>query len=238
MLLHHMRTILTFSICLLAVAMSSSQDEIKQSSYEISMMPHVGTLIGGKGSKKSLLSVGYGIEIGYKKPMGKKLEFQAGFNFLKTTLKQRFNNFRWPDDQENGMWIPWKSHEQYEARFYTLGLTLGTNVKLGNEQNYWAINGLASARKIINPLDKVIINESGQFTVHDVIATTIAETQFIISSGISYNFSIGAKNNQMSIGPLIDYSLTSLLTEKRALLIWSYEGGKPVIIHFKITYSL
>ena len=229
-----MRKLLTFTIWLFAITFLSSQVEVKKIEYGISLLPHFGTLMGGEGRSKSLLSFGYGIEPGLRVSIAKNLQLHAGLNFQKTKLAQRFNNFQWPDDNENGQWVPWKSHEQYEVEYYTLGFTAGANLKLSQTPNYWAITAAGAVRQVFNEMDKLIINESGNPREYnsDEIDTELNKTQLFIGGGFSYN------GSRFSVGPLIEYGLTDLLAENRGTAIWSFEGGRPVIIYLRVSYFI
>lgn len=227
-----MKNILTLSLCIIFVTVASSQKEFNKAQFGISVFPHVGTLSSGEGNGKGLPGLGYGIGIGFQKSVSKNVAIQSGFDFQKTPLRQRFNNFRWPDDQENGEWVPGRSHEQYEVEYFALGFSAGVNVRLNQKENFWSWVGSGSVRHVFDEKDKLIINESGSFREYssDEIETELNKTQYGIATGLLYNIP------RFSMGPIIEYTMTNLLSNKKGTFFWSYEGGRPVFLHFKASY--
>src|SRR5688572_3418095 len=183
-----MRKFLVLSIYLFSISALLSQEEAKKLKYVISLLPHFGTLTSGAGNGNSILSLGYGLEIGLNKSISKNLDIQGGLNFQKTNLKQRFNNFLWPDDFENGEWVPWKSYEQYKVEYYAFGVTAGLSLKLSPKQNHWVISGRGTLRQVLYEHDRLIINESGQLSEYftEEIDTELNKTQLFIGGGFSY----------------------------------------------------
>lgn len=226
------------SLFLAVVTIARAQTEFKKVQYGISVIPHLGTLLNGDGHGKGLASFGYGIELGIHKPVSKNLMIHSGIYFQKSTLKQRFNNFRWPDDHENGEWVRGRSHEQYEVEYSAIGFTAGVNVKLTQNENFWSLVGSGSVRKVLDEKDKLIINESGSFREYNSgeIETELNKTQFGIAGGLRYNVSLVSGKNRLYVGPSFEYVLTNLLKSNIGTYFWSFEGGKPFFIYLKAGY--
>lgn len=226
--------LLALGICSICTCYSTGQSSPKSVHFRASLTPQVSSMWNGSRDGTGRATFGYVIEVKLVTKLSDRLQLHTGFNVQDSEIKQRYNNLQWPSDVENGMWVPGRSYEQFEAKYFAIGLDGGFDFALTTKENNWSLNGSVALRRMLNVNDKLIINESGNLhdPIEDELKNTFNKTQILISLGCNYNFHIGA-GCRFFIGPSFEYSIRDLIGFSVPQILWTYDGGHPVFFGLK-----
>jgi hypothetical protein len=202
------------------------------------MNPQTGSLCNADKRGSGKFVIGYQFGSNLFKKVSDKLTVETGIHLQRANLKQRYHELQWPADVINGVHDPTRSFEQYEAKYFALGLGLGLNIKMSKKVNTFCLGFSALMQRVLQFDDKLIINESGYFHYYESTAlnTKNNKTQFLLATALNYNFVVNHKIN-FSIGPGFEYSLNDILTTKSNDIFESFAGGRPLLFGIRFAYN-
>ena len=201
------------------IEMGLSQEVIKLKSTAFAIIPQVGNLTSSAPTAMSTYRFGVKLEALKGIPLSARAVFYIGPSLQTASISNRTNKFQWPADSKDGEWVPGLSFEDFRTSFVALGGSASLIYNLSAVKHTWNITAGTSLRYLVHHDDKLILNESGN--IREVgpgeLGLKVNPLQVLLDLGLNYSFPVNS--HYLSIGPQIEYGVSSLIGES-ATNLW------------------
>lgn len=223
-------------MCLHMVGYTIAQEEVKRTHLGFSIVPQATKFhFQSDQVEDNELEFNYTVAGNLFWDLSERTQLLTGLSFQKMNISYTDYTPAFPEDVENGQYVPTLSYWLFDYSNYFLGIPLELKIKLNQPEvkNHFFINGGIRIQYLVGNSGYVQLVESGHaWELRDFDSFYFDENRFwsILTGGIGYEFKLG--KGKCFINPVYEYSLTKLFKKDTAI----DANGYPTSFGIRLAY--
>jgi len=161
-------------------------------------------------------------------------QFRTGLNFHSVTLKHRDYSPQFPGDVINGQFVPHKSYWDFNTAYTFIGLPIVFKIKAVDQPNHIFFSGGLEIEQKLYSSGSIEATESGvQSEVYkpDNFLFRVTPTQLFSIAGFGFEWT--QRKSKISLGPVLEYSLTKYFKLQSSAL----KNSHLMLFGFRFAYN-